>query len=149
MHNPMVCRYAGVLILLPLLFLAGCQREESGTSSAAPLALAPATFQLITLDLGNSIGADRRVVASATSFAPGDTIYASVIGKGSAGLSLKARWSYQNSQVVSESSQNLMAPEISVVEFHIAKPTGWPKGRYKVEILANGAPVGAREFEVR
>jgi hypothetical protein len=33
-------------------------------------------------------------------------------------------------------------------EFHIAKPSGWPTGKYKVEISTNGAVATAKEFVV-
>ena len=34
-------------------------------------------------------------------------------------------------------------------EFHIAKATAWPKGKYKVEVSLNGSSAGVTEFEVK
>ena len=34
-------------------------------------------------------------------------------------------------------------------EFHISKPSGWPVGKYTVEIMADGASAGTKDFEVR
>jgi len=140
-----------LLFLTPVLVMTGCQREEQETPATARPAAPPAgtAFQVLSLELGNALGADRRVVAPATAFAPTDTIYASVIGKGALGTTLTARWTYQNAQIVSESTETLKSTDTSFLEFHISKPTGWPAGRYTVEILANGAHAGAREFEVR
>jgi len=144
-------RLCSLVILAPVLVMTGCQREEPETPATAQPASAPAAaaFQVLSLELGNALGPDRRVVAPATAFAPTDTIYASVIGKGALGTTLTARWTYQNAQIVSESTETLNSTDTSVLEFHISKPTGWPAGRYTVEILANGAHAGAREFEVR
>ena len=36
----------------------------------------------------------------------------------------------------------------TATEVHIAKPGGWPTGKYKVEISANGAVVTAKNFVV-
>jgi hypothetical protein len=36
-----------------------------------------------------------------------------------------------------------------VTEFHISKPGGWPKGKYKVEILLNGVAAETEDFEVK
>jgi hypothetical protein len=36
-----------------------------------------------------------------------------------------------------------------VTEFHIAKPGGWPQGKYKVEILLNGVTAETEDFEVK
>ncbi|MBS1214759.1 MAG: hypothetical protein H6R26_3376 [Proteobacteria bacterium] len=68
---------------------------------------------------------------------------------GASGTTLTARWTYQNAQIVSERSEILNSTDTAVLEFHIAKPNGWPKGRYTVEILANDGLTGTREFEVR
>jgi len=34
-------------------------------------------------------------------------------------------------------------------EFHIAKPSGWPTGKYKVEVALDGNVVQSREFEIK
>ena len=34
-------------------------------------------------------------------------------------------------------------------EFHVFKPTGWPEGKYKVEVSLNGALAGSKDFEVK
>ena len=74
----------------------------------------------------------------------------SVASEGSATtVTLTARWTYEDGQLVNESSETLAPSGPAVTEFHIEKPSGWPAGKYKVEIAANGAPAGAREFEVR
>ena len=140
-----------LLMLAPVLVMTACQREEPETPVTAQPAVPPAAavFQVLSLELGNALGADRRVVAPATVFVPTDTIYASVIGNGVLGTALTARWTYENAQIVSESTETLDSTDTSLLEFHISKPTGWPAGRYTVEILANGAHAGTREFEVR
>jgi len=56
---------------------------------------------------------------------------------------------YQDGQVVDESSRNISATGDDFTEFHISKPTGWPKGKYTVQILLNGAPVESEEFQVK
>jgi hypothetical protein len=63
-------------------------------------------------------------------------------------VELTARWTYEDGQVVGESSQTA-EPGPSATEFHIPKPSGWPAGRYQVEILADGASAATRSFEVR
>src|SRR5262249_19431592 len=56
----------------------------------------------------------------------------------SAPVTLTARWTYEDGQVVNESSQQAEAGP-ATTEFHIAKPSGWPAGSYQIEILADGA----------
>jgi len=64
-------------------------------------------------------------------------------------VTLTARWTYGDGQVVNESSRAIAPKGPTVTAFHISKPDGWPAGRYKVEITANGAPAGSRDFEVK
>jgi hypothetical protein len=139
-----------------LLLAAACGRSEQTKTGATtapttpPVAAAPAPFRVSTIEVGSAIGADKRVSAPSNSFAATDTIYASVASEGtSPGVTLTARWTYEDGQVVNESTETIAPSGAAVTEFHIAKPTGWPAGKYRVEIAANGAPAGAREFEVR
>ncbi len=46
----------------------------------------PPLYQVLSLELGNALGADRRVLAPATTSA--GTIYASIVGKGAPGMTL-------------------------------------------------------------
>ena len=130
-----------------------CGRSETSApppvSAPAPSA-APETARVSAIDLGNAIGTDKRVTAPAASFAPGDTIYASISTEGSApSLTLSARWTYEDGQLVSESSETIAPTGPATTEFHISKPDGFPPGRYTLVVTANGAPVDSREFEVR
>lgn len=122
-------------------------RAESQPQAAPPAA---APFRVTSIEIGNAIGDDKRVTTPTATLAPGDTIYASVASDGSApSMKLTARWTFEDGQQVEEKSQDIRPDGPAVSEFHIAMPGGWPVGRYQVEILADGRPVGTREFEVR
>jgi len=144
--------HAFVAIACLALLACGRSEQKAAPSPAPPpvAAPAPATFRVGAVELGRSIGADERVSAPASSFAPADTIYASVSTEGAApSVTLTARWSYEDGQLVSESTETIAPTGPAVTEFHIAKPDGWPTGRYKVEIIADGRTAASREFEVR
>jgi len=152
-----VGRRLAVVAMLGLLVIAACQRSEppaarpSPGRSPAPAAAAPAVvpFKVSSLELGKDVGADKRVSSPTTAFGANDTVYASVSSDGSSpSVVLKARWTYQDGQLVNESSQTIAPTGPAVTEFHIAKPSGWPAGKYKVEISANGTVVATREFDV-
>ena len=67
---------------------------------------------------------------------------------GSGSGTLRARWTFQG-QVVNESEQPIAPTGPAHTEFHISKPDGWPKGKYKVEITLNGTSVGSKDFEIK
>jgi hypothetical protein len=64
-------------------------------------------------------------------------------------VTLKARWTYEDGQLVNESQQTIAPTGPAVTEFHIAKPSGWPAGKYQVEISSAAGSLGSKSFEVR
>ena len=148
----------GVACVAVPIALSACKRAETPpppppAAAPAPTAApapAPAPFRVGTVDVGNAIGADKRVTTPSTTLAPTDTIYASVATTGAApSVTLVARWTYGDGQIVTEQNQLIAPTGPANSEFHISKPDGWPVGSYKVEILADGAPVASKTFEVK
>lgn len=153
--------------LLASLALAGCKRDEPApppppvaepapapAPAAAPVQ-APATpmVTVTSVDLGKEIGPDNRVATPTTTFAPSDTIYASVATTSSDPASpqrgqLTARWTYEGDQAVDQTSQDFDFTGTGATAFKISKPDGWPTGSYRVEILLDGEVVQTRDFEV-
>jgi hypothetical protein len=164
--RPDVLRLLAVAAVAAPLALGACKRAETPAPEAAPkpppapaaraasqpqaAPPAAAPFRVTSIEIGNAIGDDKRVTTPTATLAPGDTIYASVASDGSApSMKLTARWTFEDGQQVEEKSQDIRPDGPAVSEFHVAMPGGWPVGRYQVEILADGRPVGTREFEVR
>jgi hypothetical protein len=147
------------------LALSACGKDESHTAPptstppattstpppvAPPAVPAPAPVAVASVDLGNAVGADQRVTTQATEFTPQDTIYAAVSTTGSAANAvLNAKWTYQDGQIVNESSQTIAPSGPAVTTFHISKPDGWPAGTYKVEVSLDGKPVASKDFSVK
>lgn len=150
---------AASLLVLSFGALGACKKKETTTTttpapapySPAPApAPAPAGVVIRDVQLGNAIGGNKMVSAPAESFAPKDTIYASVSTTGSAAsAALRAHWTFQDGQVVSDETQNIVAGGADSTEFHISKPDGFPAGSYKVEIFIDGSSVATRSFTVR
>jgi ABC-type oligopeptide transport system substrate-binding subunit len=101
------------------------------------------------IDMGRSLNADKTINDNTDSFKPNDAIYASIVTEGSAATAtLKARWTYQDGQVVDESTQTITPTGNARTEFHISKPDGWPTGKYKLEAFLNGSSSATKDFEV-
>jgi hypothetical protein len=145
LHGRLLLALAAVL----LVFACGKKTETPAPAPPPPPPPAPVVvgIQVSAVDLGNAIGADKRVTAPMAVFKPTDTIYASVTTTGSAPrATLTARFTYEDGQVVDESSQDLAGA--GTTEFHISKPDGWPVGRYQLEVLLDGQSVATKAFEV-
>jgi hypothetical protein len=136
------------LAALPLLGTA-CKKEAPPPPPAEVTPPAPTPQPAVTkIELGSSVGADKRVLAPRSSFGVKDSIIASVYTENTApNAMLTAKWTFQTGQTVDSSSQAVAASP-AVTEFHIVKKSAWPVGRYKVEISLNGTPAGAQEFDV-
>jgi hypothetical protein len=146
--------------LLAATAWAGCKKPAPEPAPAPPAPAAepapppappaPVPVSVTGVELGRQLGADKRVVQPTSTFAPPDTIYASVATDGSSeSATLTARWTFETGQLVSEGSQTIAPTGPAVTEFHIVKPSGWPAGKYKVEIQLDGSPAGTQEFEVK
>src|SRR5512141_802490 len=124
-----------------LLVLAACKKAETPaptpTPEPAPIPTAvPAPAVTVTdVTLGKSVGADKKVQTPTDTFAPKDTIFASVSTDGSAPTStIAVKWTFQDGQTVKEDSKTITPTGPTATEFSIQKPSGWPKGSYKVEV---------------
>ncbi len=142
---------AGAASLALLLTATACNKKDNaGNAGTTSGAVSTTPVQVTDVKLGRALGPDKRVTDETDEFRPADIIYAVVETKGSGpNTALQARWTYQDGQVVDESSRNISTAGEDVTEFHISKPGGWPKGKYTVQVLLNGAPAGSEEFEVK
>jgi hypothetical protein len=148
-HGP---RVFALSFALTAIALAGCKKEtppQNETAAAAP-APAPAAFSVTVIELGKQVGPDKRITSPTTTFGPKDTIHASVASDGAAPKKIiAAKWTYQDGQVVKEAAETIAPTGPAATEFHISKPSGWPAGKYKVEISVDGSPAGSKDFEVK
>ena len=147
MHKTRLVGPAILALTLAAVLSAACSKSESpsttGTTGTS------AGVRVSNVDLGRSLAADKTIASNTDSFKPNDTIYASVATEGSApSATLKARWTFQDGQVVDESTQTIAPTGAARTEFHISKPDGWPAGKYKLEVMVNGAPAATKDFEV-
>ena len=140
-----VCGLAFVLVA------SGCGKKDTASTGETGSGTATsAAVRVADVKVGRAVGADKRVTDETDEFRPTDMIYAVVETQGSGpNTSLQARWTYQDGQVVDESTRSITASGEDVTEFHISKPSGWPQGKYTVEILLNGAAAGSEDFEIK
>jgi hypothetical protein len=146
-----------ITIALSVTTTLACRKSEppppAPAATAAPATTLPAPVSVSAVALGAAIGPDKRVTAAAETFSPKDTIYASVETAGTGHAKLRARWSFvkgDKTAKVDETAIEFDSAGPAVNEFHISKPSGWPKGDYTVEIFLGDAesPAATRTFKV-
>jgi hypothetical protein len=139
--------------LVSILAMAGCKKEEPA-AVAPPVAAttapkAAATVSVTSLDLGTAVGADMKVTTAMTTFGPQDTIIAAASTATSVPGKLGVKWTYQDGKVVNDEGKAVNFTGNGATDFRIAKPEGWPAGKYKVEISLDGKVVQSKDFEVK
>ena len=151
---------ATTLAALCLVVAAACGKKDAddradtvATTTApttAPGATTAASTVAVTdVRLGKAVDANRRVADDTDDFDPGDTIYASVLTSGtSPDAALHARWTFEDGQLVDSTTQRLAPTGDAATEFHISKPGGLPKGKYKLTVLLNGTEAKTKDFKV-
>lgn len=130
-----------------LVMTAACRGDrDTGTTGTT----GRTAVRVTDVTLGRSVGGDKAITDRTDTFRPNDTIYASVATDGSANsATLRARWTFEDGQVVDDSTRTIAPNNRERTEFHISKPTGWPAGKYKVEVSLDNQSVETKNFEVR
>jgi hypothetical protein len=132
-------------LCVALLIAAAACRGKGATTTAGT-----ASVRVTDVTLGRSVSGDKAIADRTESFKPNDTIYASVGTDGSSpSATLRAKWTFEDSQIVDESTRTIAPNGLERTEFHISKPNGWPAGKYKVEVFLNDQAAGTKSFEVR
>jgi nitrogen fixation/metabolism regulation signal transduction histidine kinase len=138
-----------VALALAAVLSAACTKSRENPAATGTTG-STAGVRVSQIDMGRSLTADKTINDKTDSFKPNDTIYASVLTEGAAArATLKARWTYQDGQAVTESTQTIAPTAESRTEFHISKPDGWPTGKYKLEVFLNDSTAGTKEFDVQ
>ena len=141
-------------VALAVVALSACKKDTSEsagdvTPGAAATTPATSTVAVADIDVGRAIS-DKRVSDKTDNFKGTDTVYTSVHTTGSASAAtLMARWTFEDGQVVEESSQSIAPSGDAYTEFHISKPGGLPKGKYKVEVFLDNKSAGTKDFAVK
>lgn len=104
-------------------------------------------LRVTSIQLGRSLNPDSTVAAHTTRFAPGDTVYLSVLTEGAGSGVIGVRWTYAG-RVVGEPKKQVSYRDVAATEFHLQSAGGFPVGDYTVEAFLDGQSVGTRAFRI-
>lgn len=144
-------RRAAILSVVLLATVAACGKKDAAVATDTTIAPVPAAapLRVAAVETGKAVNADKSINDDMADFGVRDTVYAAVKTEGAGSGVLAAKWTFQDGQTVSESTQNIAPTADAWHEFHIQKATAWPKGNYKVEITLDGVPAGSKDFAVK
>ena len=155
----MMKRVRLILVVLGIAsaFAASCKKTEApapvptaAPTEAIPTAVPAPAVTVTDVSLGKSVGVDKKVQTPTDTFKPKDTIFASVSTAGAAPSAVIAvKWTFGENQTVKEDSKTIAPTGPATTEFSIQKPSGWPKGNYKVDVTVDGKPGQSKTFTVK
>lgn len=123
---------------------------DASVADAVPPLPELGEFRIAGLQLGNALDSDQLVKGDRETFAPRDTVYASVLSVGAhPGLRLQATWVAPDGSTIAKTDQPIAPEGPAATTFHIANPDGWPPGAYELRLAINGHPIQGRGFEVK
>lgn len=141
---------------LALTTVTACKKaEEAPPVIPAPApAPAPAVASVTGIETGRHIGANKQVSDITSVFGVRDTMYVAVSSNNTPnGGAMTAKWTFQDGQVVDSVMQVVANTDATntttVTEFHLAKATAWPVGKYTVDVMLDGKSVGSKTLEVK
>lgn len=130
------------------LALGACSKQDDVASTASPGAAVKSIELGTVADQGT-----RQITMPGSTFAPGDTIYASVTtaGPGVDGDEVKmdADWIGPAGQVVLHSSHKGVAGASRSDLLSATEPGGFAPGNYRLDIKLNDATAATKEFAVQ
>lgn len=135
------------LVAAALLALSvACAGEEDAGPKTTP---AGSLVALREFRVGGAIDSTGAVVAPADSFAPRDTVYASVAAEGNVDQAiLTARWTRSEGVLMGERQEVFPLEGRRIVTFRLSDPGGLPPDEYRVEVHLGGDAVGSEPFRV-
>ena len=156
-HIPSIFARGAALAAL-LVATAACGGKDADEGAAGTAAGTPTTtaaggtvtgnVEVTDIKLGSAVNG-QALTNEKEEFKPGEMIYASVMTKGAASdASITARWTFEGGQTVDSTTVRIAPPGDASTLFHIMKPDGFPKGKYKVTVYVNGAEAKSKDFEV-
>lgn len=122
---------------------------DEGMRNGVAAARGLTAVALDDLEIGRSVNEDHTIKDADDSFAPTDTVFASVRVRGSANSGLvRAQWRDQAGQIIQDDTRIVTPSRGDVVALQAARPQGWKGGRYQLDIYLDHRLVDSREFTV-
>lgn len=140
----------GVLAVALTAACSADQRETIDSAAGSALDVARTELSVLNVDMGKHIDAEKEVTDGTETFAPTDTIYASVHTSGTAKEGqLSAKWIFPDSSVVDQKADGSIAEGTQRHVFFITKPGGLAKGKYTFRVIVDGREVRDKDVTVQ
>lgn len=126
------------------------QRETLDSATGSIDSTIRGTLSVISVDMGRSAGADKKITQETDTFSASDTIYASVNTSGTVpDGAITGRWTFPDSSDIEQQAEPVRTDSDADLLFFLTKPEGLPTGKYTFRVIVNGREVRSEEVTVR
>ena len=148
------------LAISAAMLVVGCtdRQQENIDSATGALATdaqqvatdARAELSVLDIDIGKRVGTSHEVDDEIDTFAPKDTIYASVNTTGTVRPgAITSRWIFPDGSTLEAQARPPVADRDANLLFFLTKPEGLPTGKYTFRVFVDGREVRSQEATVR
>ena len=142
-----------VAALAAVLALGACsegQRESVDSAAGAITSDVRAELSVLDIDIGKRAGANNEVDDEVDTFAPTDTIFASVNTSGTVREgAITSQWIFPDSSTLEAQARPVTTDRDANLLFFLTKPEGLTKGKYTFRVLVDGREVRTSELTVK
>lgn len=142
-----------VAAIAAVLALAACSPGQRDTVDSATGAIASdvrAELSVLDIDIGRRAGASNEVDEEVDTFAPMDTIYASVNTSGTVREgAITSQWVFPDGSTLEAQAQPVTTDRDANLLFFLTKPEGLAVGKYTFRVLVDGKEVRTSELTVK
>jgi hypothetical protein len=155
--RPRIAAFASALLFAAALVACGKKNDMTVTdttslgTTTATVAVDTSALRVSDIQVGKAVGTDNKVSDQTTDFAVRDTIHVAVITDGAAKDAAISTGLTFNGKPAGTPVVQTISPTggNNATEFHFTKKSAWPKGKYTVNVMLNGASAGTKEIEVK
>ena len=145
--------FRAAALAVALVTAAACnpeQRETVDSAAGAAEDVVRASLAVLNVDMGRHATPEKDVTDETDTFAPSDTIYASIRTTGTArdDANVIGRWIFPDSSVVDNRADRTTVNDETLL-FFLAKPEGLATGKYTFQVIVDGREVRSKEVTVQ
>lgn len=143
-------RVAGLAALVALAACSEAQRENIDSAAGGIAADVRTELSVLDIDMGKTAGTNNEVGDEMDTFAPTDTIFASVSISGTVREgAITSQWTFPDGSRIDAQARPATTDPGGNLLFFLTKPEGLAPGKYTFRVLVDGNEVRSKDVNVR
>ena len=148
--SPNMTRGAALALIALAVACRPATRDALDSAAGMVASDVRAEFAVLDIDIGRRADAESEVDKEVETFAPSDTIYASVKTTGTVRPgAITSRWTFPDRSAIVQDAQPVSRDRDATLLFFLSKSDGLMRGEYTFSVLVDGREVRTQRVTVR